>query len=702
MKLKSRFLVAAVAGMAIGGTYYLSFAAARSSAERWAAVRLELIDGSKGDDWPAYGRTYGEQHFSPLTQVNDRNVGQLGLAWSLDLPPGNSVTQPIAVKGVIYFATSYSKIHAVDAVTGKELWQYDPEVPKVAGGMLRLAWGSRGVAWWNGKIYTGTLDGRLIAIDAATGKLLWTVQTVKAGDGRYITGAPRVFDGKIIIGHGGADNASIRGYVTAYDAETGEQLWRFYTVPGNPADGFESDAMAMAAKTWFGRWWENGGGGTVWNAMTYDAETDTIFLGTGNGSPWNRKIRSQGKGDNLFLCSVIALDAKTGKYKWHYQINPGESWDYNAAMDMQLADIKIDGRPRKVLITAPKNGFFYVLDRTTGAFISAKPYVRVTWTSGIDQNTGRPIDVPNSRYETSPFLLAPSPPGAHNWLPMAYSRTSGLAYIPAVDQEAELSDQGIDIAHWRRQTNISVNGGVAGFVRAQPGKNVSALVAWDPVAQKQVWRMPQSANVSGAVAATAGNLVFQGALDGQFKAYDAKTGKVLWAFDAKAPVMAPPISYAANGRQYVTVITGAGSSLVLVGANLAQFNIDYRSQQRRVLTFAIGGKGTLPASPEFKFRAFDDPEYRPDPEAEARGYMNFAGHCLTCHGLDAIAAGTAPDLRSSQMILSPETFDAIVKDGGLLDHGMPAFADLSSEERSDIRQYVRSRALASRSGKGSR
>src|SRR5579872_2789866 len=276
------------------------------------ATPPQLLDNASGDDWPAYGRTFGEQHYSPLTQINDGNVGQLGLVWAADLPPGNSVTQPLEVDGTIYFATGFSKIHAVDALTGKELWAFDAKVPEARGRKLRLAWGTRGIAWWKGKIYTGTQDGRLIALDAKTGKQIWSVMTTGTDDGRYITGAPRVFDGKVIIGHGGADVAAVRGYVTAYDAETGKQIWRWYTVPGNPADGFENDAMKMAAKTWFGEWWKQGGGGTVWNAITYDPETDTIFLGTGNGSPWNRKIRSAGKGDNLFLCSIVALDGKTG------------------------------------------------------------------------------------------------------------------------------------------------------------------------------------------------------------------------------------------------------------------------------------------------------------------------------------------------------------------------------------------------------
>jgi quinohemoprotein ethanol dehydrogenase len=660
-------------------------------AARSASGAEQLSDGSDGKNWPGPGRTFGEQHFSPLGEINADNVGKLGLVWSKDLPTSNSVTQPLEVNGELYFSTGYSVIHAVEAASGKELWSYDPKTSLAAGKKLRLAWGSRGIAWWNGKIYTGTQDGRLIAIDAATGKPVWSVMTVDKDDGRYISGAPRVFDGKVIVGHGGADVDDIRGYVTTYDCETGRQLWRFYVVPGNPADGFENKAMQMAAKTWYGEWWKYGGGGTVWNAMSYDPETDSVFIGTGNGAPWNRKIRSQGKGDNLFLSSIVALDGKTGAYKWHYQTNPGESWDYNADMDMEFADLSIDGKPRQVLITAPKDGFLYVIDRRTGQFISAEPYVSVTWATGIDQKTGRPIDAPNSRYETGPFRLAPGPAGAHSWLPMAFSPKTGLVYIPALDQDATYSDNGVP-KDWQRPPGFSFNGAVG----VETGKASAALVAWNPVTQKQAWRVAMPSSVSGGVVATAGNLVFQGSIDGGFNAYDASNGNRLWTFAAKAPVMAPPITYSVNGRQYVTVLSGAGTSLVLLADSLEKYGISYRNQKRRVLTFALGGNAVLPDAPPYHFAATADPDYHSDPAAERRGWGAYAGTCLMCHGKDGLAAGVAPDLRASPMITSDEAFEAIVAGGTLVASGMPRFDDMSKQTREDIRQYVRSLADAAR------
>jgi quinohemoprotein ethanol dehydrogenase len=654
------------------------------------ATPPQLFDGASGDDWPAYGRTFGEQHFSPLTQINDGNVGQLGLVWAMDLPPGNSVTQPLEVDGVIYFATGFSKIHAVDALTGKELWAYDAKVPEARGRKLRLAWGTRGIAWWKGKIYTGTQDGRLIALDARTGRPVWSVMTVGEDDGRYITGAPRVFDGKVVIGHGGADVAAVRGYVTAYDAETGKQLWRWFTVPGDPSKPFENEAMAMAAKTWAGEWWKQGGGGTVWNAMTYDPKTDTLFLGTGNGSPWNHKVRSAGKGDNLFLCSIVALDAKTGQYKWHYQINPAESWDYNADMDMQLADLTIDGKPRQVLITAPKNGFLYVLDRNSGKFISAKPYTKVTWAKGFDAN-GRPIDTPNNRYENGPFELWPSPMGAHSWLPMAFSKTSGLVYIPEISLGTRFDDS--KIKNWKRSPDLPFDGAVdVAMLPVADDANTSSLVAIDPVTQKEVWRVPTGRLVGGGLVATAGNLVFQGQMDSQFSAYDGRTGKKLWSFDAGASVMGPPITYTVNGKQYVTVITGSGSSLVLLGGPLAKYGISYRGQARRVLTFALGGTATVPKAKPYVPEFVADPTYKPDPAAVARASAIYYNRCGTCHGVDMVAAGIAPDLRTSPAILSKEAITGIVHEGALVENGMPKFAELTEQQREDIRQLLRAAA----------
>ncbi|MGH6644545.1 MAG: PQQ-binding-like beta-propeller repeat protein, partial [Bradyrhizobium sp.] len=369
-----------------------------------------------------------------LTQITDKNVGKLGLAWYYDIDTFDSYTQPLAVNGVIYFAVGHSIVHALDARTGKLLWQYDPDVASQpeAKTRMRAGWGTRGIAYKDGAIFTATRDGRLIAVDARTGKALWSVQTLDEAENGYITGPPWVAGDKIVIGFGGADYGPVRGYVTAYDIKTGKKSWRWYTVPGDPAKGFENKAMEMAAKTWKGEWWKFGGGGTVYHAMAYDAKFDRVYIGTGNGWPWNQKIRSPGGGDNLFLSSIVALDAKTGNYAWHYQVNPENSHDFNDAMDIELADVTINGKPRPVLMHAPKNGFFYVIDRATGELLSADMYQPVTWASGVDMATGRPVETANARYEDPQTALqVPGPLGSHNWHPMAFSPNTGLVYIPA-------------------------------------------------------------------------------------------------------------------------------------------------------------------------------------------------------------------------------------------------------------------------------
>jgi quinohemoprotein ethanol dehydrogenase len=660
-----------------------------------APANALFIDSNDGDDWPGYGRTFGEQHFSPLTQINDGNVKALGLAWSMDLGVGNPMTQPLEVGGTLYFASGESIVHAVDVRTGKLLWQYDPRVgDHVVGKELHYSWGIRGMAWWNGKAYVGTGDGRLVALDAKTGKELWSVQTTTKGDGLYITGAPRAFDGKIIIGQGGGDVTNKRGYATAYDAETGKQLWRFFVVPGDPKLGFENKAMEMAAKTWTGEWWKWGGGGEPWNAFTYDAETDTILIGTGNGYPWNEKIRSPGGGDNLFLCSMVAVDAKTGTYKWHYQFNPGETWDYNAATDMELADLTIDGQPRKVVMIAPKNGFFYVIDRTNGKLISAERIAKVTWASRIDIATGRPVEAPDDHFPNGQtFEIWPSGDGAHSWEPMAYSPQTKLVYIPKIEHAMALSDRGIDLKNWKPGPGLAAG---ANFVATNPDPllNTSALLAWNPATQKLVWKIDTFGGWNGGVLATAGNLVFEGQLNGRFSAYDALRGRELWHFPAQAAVLTAPITYRVDGKQYVTVLAGIGTG---AGggdpASLGGLTFDYRTQKKRVLTFALDGRAGLPpAPPPFVVQAPPDPRYRPDAALSAKGLELYSNRCIYCHGVAAVAGGNAPDLRGSLVPMSASAFDNVVRGGALMRNGMPRFDDLTIQEEASLRQYVRGRA----------
>ena len=394
-----------------------------------------LAADSEAQNWMAHGRTYSEQRFSPLDKINAGNVKDLGLAWSYDTNTIRGLeATPIVKDGVMFATGSWSVVYALDAKTGEQLWTYDPEVPREWGRKPCCDVVNRGVAVWKGRVYVGTLDGRLVALDAKTGKPVWDVNTIDRSKPYVITGAPRIVKDKVIIGNGGAE-LGVRGYITAFDAQTGRQLWRFYTVPGDPRVPVESEHLKAALPTWKAdaqgwKYWEVGGGGTVWDSMAYDADLDLLYIGTGNGSPWSRYLRSPGGGDNLYLSSVVAIKPETGELAWYFQETPGDSWDFTATQHIILADLEIDGQMRKTLLHAPKNGFFYVLDRETGKFISGKNYVPVTWAKGLDAN-GRPIEDPSSAFRNSPKMVQPSPHGGHNWQPMAFNPATKLVYIPS-------------------------------------------------------------------------------------------------------------------------------------------------------------------------------------------------------------------------------------------------------------------------------
>ena len=423
-----------------------------------------IADESNTSEWLAYGRTHSEQRFSPLEDVNTSNVASLKVDWFIDLPNDvGLVSTPLVVNGIMYFTGTMNIIKAVDAISGKLIWVFDPEVGKAVEGKRQVGWPhNRGLTFYKEKVFAATWDGRLIAIDAKTGAKIWSAVTFDPNRSLYITGAPKAFAGKVLIGNGGTENGPTRGFVTAYDAETGTEAWKFYIVPGDPSNGFENEAMEMAAKTWTGEWWKHGGGGNAWHGFTYDSELDVLYIGTGNGSPWNRKIRSPEGGDNLFLCSIVALDPHTGKYLWHYQTNPGETWDYNSNMDIVLADLTIDGEEIKAILHAPKNGFFYVINRKTGKLISAEPFAETTWASHIDLSTGRPVEIEGARYENGPARVSPSPYGAHSWHAMSYNPQTGLAYIPTLHSSIEFSDEGIDLSSWQAE-EFTGGVGVGGF-----------------------------------------------------------------------------------------------------------------------------------------------------------------------------------------------------------------------------------------------
>lgn len=650
------------------------------------------------DNWLTHGGTYSEQRFSPLDQINTGNVAELGLAWSADFDVGRAQeSTPLVVDGVLYTTTSWSKVRAYDAATGKQLWFYDPKVPGTRGLAACCDVPNRGAAYYDGKIFFGTLDGRLIALNAKTGQPVWSEVTVDQTKPYTITGAPRVANGLVLIGNGGAEYG-VRGYVTAYDAQTGKKVWRFYTVPNSAGakDGEVSDDIlaSKANSTWSdGAWKTTGGGGTVWDAIVYDQKYDRVYIGVGNGSPWNHKLRSNGKGDNLFLSSIVALDAKTGKYLWHYQETPGENWDFTATQPITLATLSINGKSTDVLMHAPKNGFFYVLDRNQGRLLSAKPLIKLNWATGVDLATGRPIETASAR-KSDGSVVMPGGMGAHNWHPMAYSPLTKLIYIPVQEvgfpyganaqlgYRAGLWNTGFD---WTKL--IGPND--AGAMKAMRATMKGQLIAWDPVAQKEVWRLNHGEPWNGGVLATGGGLLFQGTTKSRFNAIDAVSGKILWSFLAQNAAMAGPISYRVGGEQYIAVVAGAGGTYNLYGGDPE----NPRFPVGRILVFKLGGKAALP-----KYEAPKLPSANPAQDIFsaaqiAEGRELYAPVCSVCHGGMAQGNGILPDLRRSGALANSEAWKGVLIDGILADGGMVSFKKYFSPQQAEaLRAYVSSQA----------
>jgi quinohemoprotein ethanol dehydrogenase len=659
--------------------------------------RIANADREPGN-WMSHGRTYSEQRFSPLNAINDTNVAQMGLAWSYDLDThrGQEAT-PLVIDGAMYFTTAWSKVVSLDAASGARRWKYDPKVPPEWAVNACCDVVNRGVAAWRGKVFVGTLDGRLIALDAATGKPVWETLTFDRKVRYTITGAPRVVKGKVIIGNGGAE-MGVRGYVSAYDAETGKIVWRFYTVPGDPSKPFESPFLEKAAKTWSGEWWKNGGGGTVWDSMAYDPQLDLLYIGTGNADPWARKIRNDQVEDNLAASSIIALRPDTGEYVWHYQENPGDEWDYDSAEQIILADLRIDGQLRQVLLHAPKNGFFYVLDRTSGKLLSAKPFAHVTWATAIDLQTGRPIESPDAQYEGSDkaLVISPGPGGAHTWHPASYSPETGLVYFPVLEAAFPYRTRE-HFSHNPLAWNTGIDDVAAGMPqdpdikKAILGSIKGRLTAWDPVNQKEVWRADRPGPWNGGALSTAGNLVFGGTGYGQFEAFRANTGEKLWSVSTQSGITAGPISYTVNGEQYVAILAGWGGVLPLAAGELA-LQSPRMNNTPRMLAFKLGGKVSLPPAPKVKPRVFTPPRATASPITVKKGEELYQSYCSGCHGDVAVSGGVLPDLRYSGTLANQQWFN-IVRDGMLKAYGMVGFSKvLSREDAEAIRAYVIFRA----------
>ena len=665
-------------------------------------ARRLLAADQHAADWMSYGRTYDEQRFSPLDEINAGNVAGLKLAWHYDLPVEARAQEstPLVIDGVMYVTSAWSEVFALDAGTGRLLWTYDPKVPRATDINACCDAANRGVAAWGGRLYLGTLDGRLVALDAASGKPVWSVGTTPEGSRYTITGAPRVVKGKVIIGNAGGEMV-VRGYVSAYDADSGKLAWRFYTVPGEPGkpDGAASDSVleSKARPTWSGEWWKYGGGGTVWDAMAYDPKLDLLYVGTDNAGPWNPKWRSPGGGDNLFTSSILALRPDTGEYVWHYQTTPGGMWDYSSAQQLVLADVTIDGKPRQVLMQAPKNGFFYVLDRATGELLSAHKFAdAVNWAREVDPKSARPVVNPEADYAArgKTWINAPGPSGAHSWQPMAYSPLTHLVYIPV--NEIAFPFTAAKTFVWRE---LAWNVGVdfdAGSLPQIPAIKAAAikglkghLAAWDPIAQHEAWRVEAAHPWNGGILVTAGNLVVEGNATAELAAYQADKGTKLWSAATQTPILAPPVTYQAGGEQYVAVEAGWGGAFGLAAGELAKVSHDGVDNRPRLLVYSLHGSDSLPAAAAPPQPTFEKLPELAGPKVITAGKATYTLYCSTCHGDAAVSGGVLPDLRAAAAARNPELWQAIVHDGALKEAGMLSFAPaLSSDDIETIRAYV--------------
>ena len=673
--------------------------------EKIGNINTERIINANNEpqNWLSHGRDYHEQRYSPLNQINLETINKLELEWSLDMGTKRGLeATPIIDNGIMFVSSTWSVVHAVDAKTGKELWVYDPDVPRSWARKVCCDVVNRGVAVWEGQVYFGTIDGRLISLDAKTGKNIWEINTLIDSDKDYtITGAPRVANGKVYIGNGGADMGGVRGYVSAYNTKNGNLEWRFFTVPGDPSLPFEHPELEMASKTWTGQWWTMGGGGTVWNAIVFDPEFNQLYIGTGNGSPWNQQIRSPEGGDNLFLSSIVALNADTGKMNWYYQTTPEERWDYTATQDIILADLNVDGEDRKVLMQAPKNGFFYVLDRKTGELLRANNYVKTNWATHVDLKTGRPVLNPNKDYYEKAIWILPGTYGGHGWQAMSYDPKQKLVFIPTMEIAAvHRVKKTFEETGLYKMLPETVNTGTEfNLFDTVPdmsdGDNIppitGELIAFDPLTGETRWSVKHKQFWNGGPLTTAGGLVFQGNASGFLEAYNAKNGKLVWSKNVYTGIMAPPVTYMIDEEQYISILAGDGGASNFLGDNFGIWEGQLASikygNYGKLLTFKLNGKSKIEALEEKDLSIPEQPIINASLEDIKAGQDIYANYCAICHG-SGVHGKTISDLR----YMSEETheyFNEIVLNGMLEENGMKGFSDILNEKNAfEVYSYI--------------
>ncbi len=671
----------------------MSICASSATAEGNVTNQRVLEEAATGENWFLKGGNFRGEHFSPLTQVNDENISDLGLEWAADLPTLDGIsTTPIVIDGVIYLSGAFSIVFAVDAKNGELLWTYDPEVRNAFVEKPRLSWISRvnrGVAVWGDSVFATTADCRLIALDAETGERRWTKQTCDNDQGYSISDSPYVGGGKVFVGNSGSESLKKnRGYVSAYDAESGDLAWRFYIVPSDDPAENNTPELKMAATTWSGDTLATvGGGGNNWNEMTYDPVSNQLFFGTAGSNRYAYSERSPEGGDNLFLSSIIAVNAGTGEYNWHYQTVDKDSWDYNATMNIILADLIVDDKNRDTVLIAPKNGFHYALDRHTGELLTAGRFAKVNWATHINMETGRPVYDPAADYWNAPdgesTFVWPNFWGSHSWNPMAFHPELNLSYIPVVDLPSSMNKQKDD------NEDVVMLREVDGRPHA-PGK----LVAFDPVAQSIRWSVEHSLPYNGGLMATGGNLVFQGNADGRFVAYAADSGEQLWSVQTGSAINAAPASYSIDGTQYVLIPVGAGGGLQFLYPQM--HSTDKSKGPTRLMAFTLEGEADMPESASGYPPLPEQPALDASAAAVAAGRALYTDKCRGCHGAAAIArfGGSVPDLRFASTE-THATWQAIVLGGAKSASGMPAI-DIPLEESEAIRGYILSRSEALR------
>ena len=673
--------------------------------EKIGNINTERIINANNEpqNWLSHGRDYHEQRYSPLNQINLETINKLELEWSLDMGTKRGLeATPIIDNGIMFVSSTWSVVHAVDAKTGKELWVYDPDVPRSWARKVCCDVVNRGVAVWEGQVYFGTIDGRLISLDAKTGKNIWEINTLIDSDKDYtITGAPRVANGKVYIGNGGADMGGVRGYVSAYNTKNGNLEWRFFTVPGDPSLPFEHPELEMASKTWTGQWWTMGGGGTVWNSIVFDTEFNQLYIGTGNGSPWNQQIRSPEGGDNLFLSSIVALNADTGKMNWYYQTTPEERWDYTATQDIILADLNVDGEDRKVLMQAPKNGFFYVLDRKTGELLRANNYVKTNWATHVDLKTGRPVLNPDKDYYEKAIWILPGTYGGHGWQAMSYDPKQKLVFIPTMEIAAvHRVKKTFEETGLYKMLPETVNTGTEfNLFDTVPdmsdGDNIppitGELIAFDPLTGETRWSVKHKQFWNGGPLTTAGGLVFQGNASGFLEAYNAKNGKLVWSKNVYTGIMAPPVTYMIDEEQYISILAGDGGASNFLGDNFGIWEGQLASikygNYGKLLTFKLNGKSKIEALEEKDLSIPEQPIINASLEDIKAGQDIYANYCAICHG-SGVHGKTISDLR----YMSKETheyFNEIVLNGMLEENGMKGFSDILNEKNAfEVYSYI--------------